>query len=1056
MFFSAARAFKFLGLLVWLCLSSNVLAAPLEHVSLQLLWKHQFEFAGFYAAIAKGFYQERGLEVSLREYTQGMEITEEVVSGRATYGLYNSNLILQRLQGQPLVLLGNYFKRLPLVLLTHPDITRLEDLRGKRLMIDNKDIRAPLLTLAFESVGLKPGESFTTLPHSFDAGPFLRGEVDAMSAFLSNEPYFIEAQGIAFNMIELGTYLPALGDVYLFSSEQELELHPHRAKAFLDASNEGWAYALAHPEEIIDIIINQYSTRKSREALRYEAEKTHDLMLPLSFPIGSEFDRRIYWIANTLLENGAVENLDYLPGFLADQHQNLRHAPELILTADERRWLAAHPRIRVGFDPAWAPVEFLDNTGQPQGISIDYLKRLESLLQVQFEFVSGLSWGETLNQVKQGGIDLLPALAQTPAREEWFAFTPVYLDMAINIFSNADVAYLGDLNALHGERVAVVRDYALHDWLRQDYPDLDLFLVNNIKEGLHAVASGAAFAFIDNLINTSYYIGETGLTQIKVAGETSYRFQLRMAARKDWPELATIMHKALSTLPPAERHAIYQQWITVKYQHSVDYRQLWQVTIVVLVFVLIMVYWNRRLRREVVRRRDTELKLEQARYAAERANQAKSAFLMHMSHELRTPLNAILGYARIIQKRPEQSKEGARIIAQSGEHLYALITDLLDLAKIEAGRLELNIQPTFLPGLLRDIIALMRTRAADKQLSLTLEMDAALPMGVFTDEKRLRQVLLNLLNNAIKFTLRGGVLLRVQNKNGTLHFRVEDSGIGIAPAHLEKIFQPFEQIQEASAPHEGTGLGLDISRQLVRMMGAELEVQSTPGQGSCFYFSLALKPAAVNAKESRAIATVRAYHGARRHLLIVDDKPNNRTLLRAWLSHADFRVSEASSGAEALRAVAQQVPDLILMDLMMPELDGFETTRQIRARPGLANLPIIAVSAFYQEDAATHDLFQGFIEKPIKQQKLWEMLAAHLPLEWIYQHSQDAPTVLPPPDKLQELYDLALLGKIPRIREWAAHLPEEYAVFAAQVLRLAQDFDDEALLRLATQAQDHV
>jgi signal transduction histidine kinase len=245
------------------------------------------------------------------------------------------------------------------------------------------------------------------------------------------------------------------------------------------------------------------------------------------------------------------------------------------LTTEELAWLAAHPVLRAAIDPAWAPVEFTDAAGVPRGISVAYLERLGRILGVRFEVDAKLSWSEALRRLGAREVDVLPAIVATPEREQRMLFTGAYLSLPAVIFSAADVAYLGGPSALAGKSVAVVRDEAVYPWLEQEWPDVKLIPVADTVDGLKKVAGGEAFAFIGNLVTTSYYIGQSGLTQIKVAGETSFTYRLAMGVRGDWPILARILQKALDTIPASERNAIYNEWISIQYKHSVDYSLLW-------------------------------------------------------------------------------------------------------------------------------------------------------------------------------------------------------------------------------------------------------------------------------------------------------------------------------------------------------------------------------------------------------------------------------------------------------------------------------------------------
>ena len=472
---------------------------------------------------------------------------------------------------------------------------------------------------------------------------------------------------------------------------------------------------------------------------------------------------------------------------------------------------------------------------------------------------------------------------------------------------------------------------------------------------------------------------------------------------------------------------------------------------------------------DITERKHTEAAMEEAKLVAERANRAKSDFLANMSHELRTPLNGILGYTQILKRDPnltEKHKSGVEVIQRCGDHLLTLINDILDLSKIEAQKLEIHLADFSLPECFQQILPIIQVRAEQAGLAFVYEMAPDLPEVVQGDEKRLRQILLNLLSNAVKFTDSGEVKVRVAYKrdsmtNGELSVDVEDTGRGIPTEKLDEIFLPFQQVAEHTRQQEGTGLGLTITKNLITLMGGTLNVNSTVGKGSTFSFTLPLPTVQRDVLEKPSLdRTIVGLKGDSKRILVVDDKSENRLVISNLLAPLGFEIIEARDGREGLSVAQEQHPDLILMDLIMPDMDGLEATRGIRELTALKDIPIIASSASVYDfnrqeakDAGASD----FLPKPVKADDLLEILRVHLNIEWQYapetvpldsKPKEQSSLVPPPQEELIDLLELAKVGKIMAIRQHIRRIEElgaEYGPFVEELRKIVKRFDMEQL-----------
>tara|TARA_R110000850_G_scaffold189247_10_gene315116 strand:- start:14813 stop:18220 length:3408 start_codon:yes stop_codon:yes gene_type:complete len=480
------------------------------------------------------------------------------------------------------------------------------------------------------------------------------------------------------------------------------------------------------------------------------------------------------------------------------------------------------------------------------------------------------------------------------------------------------------------------------------------------------------------------------------------------------------------------------------------------------------------LMREIEAHKKTDAALQAAKQTADKANQAKSRYVTGISHELRTPLNSILGYAQILEydpQIPEHRRDAVTVIRRSSEHLASLVDGLLDLAKIESGKLQLDNEELRFVEFMSQIVGMFRLQAQNKGIAFDYDTQGRLPRVIRADKKRLGQILINILGNAVKFTERGTVSLRVRARNEIVIFEIRDSGAGISADELERIFLPFERGASASVTSEsGTGLGLSIARMLTNLMGGEMTAQSEVGHGSLFSVRLFL-PEVRQPKPSTDTPRIdiAAYAGPRKRVLIVDDSVVDRQFLASLLLPLGFEISQAGSGIEAMQLVGEVQPDLVLLDIGMPGMDGWETARLLRAnyRQHLA-IVVISADAFEKNHGASAGIVpQDFLVKPVHVDQLMERIRLALNLIWIeagpetYKPAADAParpqiSTAPDSAELRKLRELGELGHVRGILDLLDEIDamdERNAAFTAALREKVKAFEIPEYMRLLAEVQ---
>ncbi len=735
------------------------------------------------------------------------------------------------------------------------------------------------------------------------------------------------------------------------------------------------------------------------------------------------------------------------------------------------------PPIISASEPDYPPLAIVTSEGKADGFSVELLRETLKALGRDVSFKVA-PWSEIKQDLVDGRIQVLPLVGRTPEREAVYDFTLAYLTLHGTIIKRKGDSRINTVADLQDKEVIVMRGDNAHEYVTRDQITSKVILIDSYKDALLLLAEGKHDAVIVQKLMGLQLLHDLEIDDLESVGPPilDFKQQFCFAVQEGDKELLAILNEGLSiVIANGTLERLQQKWFVVLEKDKLFHQIIQYLTVFLatLLFAGLVSYlWQAALRRKVTEKTlqlnhaNNELKLEiterqraeneirqlnetleqrvknrteelaianadlqKSKEVAETANRSKSQFLANMSHELRTPLNAILGFSQLMQRDTAitpSMQDNLGIIERSGEHLLALINDVLDMSKIEAGRMTIDKDSFELHQTLKDIASMMRIRADKKNLHFTWEHNPDLIRYIKTDLSKLRQTLINLLGNAVKYTEEGGLALRVHgNKidkaldnqpNYQLHFEIEDSGVGIAPEELNTVFEAFVQVSSSKGVTEGTGLGLAITRRFIQLLGGEISVMSELGKGSLFKFVLPVEIAdeadiAPLQTRYRRIIGLKPGQPVYR-ILIVDDKPENRLLLKKLLLLIGLsELQEAVNGAEAVDIFKQWQPHLIWMDMRMPVMSGYEATRRIKATVEGQAIPIIAVTASAFDEEKEKVMSSGcdeFLRKPYRETEIFDLMAKHLGMRYQYDETQPmSPEIVAKQDLTAE--DLAKL-----------------------------------------------
>jgi len=778
-----------------------------DSLFLQLKYKHQFQFAGYYTALEKGYYQEEGLNVCIKAGTEDINIITEVITGKAHFGVESSELIIARNNKVPVVAVAALFQHSPEVLIARKDshIKFIQNLENKRILLGN-DTQASIKALLYKFKLLQ--DSFQHQHATSTVQDLIQNKTDVISAYLTNAPYIIDKAGIEQVHFKPRSYGIDLYDHILFTSQHEVENNKDRVEKMIRATLKGWQYAMDHKPEIVQLIIDKYNSDLSSEQLMYEATVLEDLIMPKLIEIGHMSHERWRYIGDTYVQIGLLHPLYSIDGLLYEDYVffNDRKTQKILA-------------ILVGF----LSISLIS-------LVTFYLfnRRLKKAVQYRTKqlMLANRNLTKEANSRKQAHAELTLSEARF---KRLFEDSPISLweeDFSAVKEKLDQLVELGETNIEHYIRThpQFVKECA------------QLVKVVDINQ------TTLLYMEIDNkdtiINNVSKVFSQSTLD---VFAEELIRF-----------------HQGHSLYETESEHITFKEnriHVSINVKILNGYEDTWSKVIVSMIDVSDLRQTTQKLIKketQLIKQNEVlkaiNLELQKAKTKAEESDRLKSAFLSNMSHEIRTPMNGIIGFTDLLKDTNLTSQEHRRFLAvieENSQQLLRIISDIIDISKIEASQLSIHISKIDIKQLfksLHEVFTLRIKRISKTQLSLVFSIHESLPdnLHISSDITRLRQILTNLLENAIKFTKKGQIEFGVRRakKPGHVLFYVKDTGIGIKEERVSQIFERFfREEQRFGANLGGTGLGLSIAKNLVELLGGNISVKSKPNIGSTFFFT---------------------------------------------------------------------------------------------------------------------------------------------------------------------------------------------------------------------------
>lgn len=582
-------------LLISIFLLNLIYAKGLEKVSIQFNWKYQFEFAGFIAAKEKGFYEDENLEVEFKEYNLQTDIVYDVLNQKSTFGISNSNIVLDDNKVASIVLLATYLQKSPLVLVTQANIKHPRQLLSKRIMGGKDELKYSSVALLFSHFGINSQNS-SFVNHNFDLNDFIEGRVDAMTSFRSNQLYELDKRGVSYNIIDPIDYGFLVSAINLYASKKELVENKDRTLKFIKATNKGWKYALENSDEIVDILISKYKVEKSKELLLYEAKIIKELVMSDLYPIGkvsSDLSKRL--LKQLIYSNAIDANQKIEPMFFEDIFEE--DFTNFNLTKDQKKYLEDKKVIKLCVDPDWYPIEYVKNK-KLYGFTSDIIKLFEEKIQTKIELLLTKDWSDSLKASKNRDCDVISGISSNFEREKFLNFTQEILSLPILMATHKNKPFIQNLSLIKDIKVGIIKGHFAVENLKKRFPNINLVEISSLGVGLKMVEREELYGFIDNSLVLSSSIQKEFVNSLKIGFRFDFLDQISFGVRSDEPILNEIFNNLVNDLDEEKKQQFLNNWTKIVEQVGIfTHKDIVIFSIAITLFLISLAFYQMKLRK---------------------------------------------------------------------------------------------------------------------------------------------------------------------------------------------------------------------------------------------------------------------------------------------------------------------------------------------------------------------------------------------------------------------------------------------------------------------------